>query len=174
MAKVPYLGSTLPLKRNNRGYFQTTSDPFENEKSKLINLILTKKGERVANPDFGCDLWRLLFEPKNENTKQKARQYVINAVNTFMPYLVLQEFLIVNEETFQEDNYINLYVKYGFANNPLVTDELQILLGQTPAGGLTQSGRITSRTEVPGGIPVTTRPPRPTTPWWVSTPSQPN
>ena len=139
MAKTAYLGSTLPLQRGNRGYFQTTVDPLENEKSKFINLILTKKGERVSNPNFGCDLWRLLFEQKNGDTQDLAKQYVTDAVNLFMPYLVLQDIQITNLDTFLNDNFITLYVKYGFSNNPLVSDSVLLSLG---AGGITTSGRV--------------------------------
>lgn len=145
MAKTVYLGSTLPLQRNNRGYFQTTADPLENEKSKFINLILTKKGERVANPNFGCDLWRLLFEQKDGTIQETAQQYVLEAVEAFMPYLILQEIRVLNIDTFVNDNNINLYVRYGFANNPLLSEQVQLLLGTTPTGGLAVSGRITSR-----------------------------
>ena len=147
MAKTVYLGSTLPLQRNNRGYFQTTTDPLENEKSKFINLILTKKGERVSNPAFGCDLWLLLFEQKDGQIQDLARDYVLEAVNTFMPYLRLQQIRITNEETFVNDNFINLYVRYGFVNNPLVSDQVQLTLGtaNTVGGNLAVSGRITSR-----------------------------
>ena len=147
MAKTVYLGSTLPLQRNNRGYFQTTTDPLENEKSKFINLILTRKGERVSNPAFGCDLWILLFEQKDGKIQDLARDYVLEAVNTFMPYLRLQQTRITNEETFVNDNFINLYVRYGFVNNPLVSDQVQLTLGtaNTVGGNLAVSGRITSR-----------------------------
>lgn len=145
MAKTVYLGSTLPLQRNNRGYFQTTPDPLENEKSKFINLILTRKGERVSNPNFGCDLWRLLFEQKDGEVQELAEQYVIDAVETFMPYLKLQEVRITNVDTFLNDNTINLYVRYGFSNNPLVADEVQLTLGTSIDGGLVVSGKITSR-----------------------------
>jgi phage baseplate assembly protein W len=147
MAKTVYLGSTLPLQRNNRGYFQTTTDPLENEKSKFINLILTKKGERVSNPAFGCDLWLLLFEQKDGQIQDLARDYVSEAVNTFMPYLTLQQVRVTNDETFLNDNSINLYVRYGFVNNPLVSDQVQLTLGaaNTVGGNLAVSGRTTTR-----------------------------
>ena len=147
MPKTVYLGQTLPLQRNNRGYFQSTTDPLENEKSKFINLILTRKGERVSNPAFGCDLWRLLFEQKDGEIQDLARDYVVEAVSTFMPYLRLQEIRITNEETFISDNSINLYVRYGFANNPLVSDQVQLTLGaaNTVGGTLAISGRTISR-----------------------------
>jgi uncharacterized protein len=145
MAKTTYLGSTLPLQRNNRGYFQTTQDPLENEKSKFINLILTRKGERVSNPNFGCDLWRLLFEQKDGETQDLAQQYVIEAVQAFMPYLKLQDIRITNLDTYSNDNFINLYVRYGFSNNPLVSDQVQLTLGTNIGGGLSVSGTITTR-----------------------------
>ena len=144
MAKTVYLGSTLPLQRGNRGYFQTTVDPLENEKSKFINLILTKKGERVSNPNFGCDLWRLLFEQKDGNTQDLAKEYVLDAVNRFMPYLVLQDIQITNTDTFLNDNFINLYVKYGFSNNPLASDEVIVSLGTSVTNQLITTGRTVS------------------------------
>jgi phage baseplate assembly protein W len=145
MPTTTYLGQTLPLNRGTRGYFQSTTNALENEKSKFINLILTRKGERVSNPDFGCDLWRLLFEQKDGEIQDLAQQYVVEAVERFMPYLSLQSIQITNLSTFLNDNNINLYVKYGFTNNPLVTDEVQLLLGTNIAGGLVVSGRTTTR-----------------------------
>ena len=143
MPKTVYLGSTLPLQRGARGYFQTTTDPLENEKSKFINLILTKKGERVSNPNFGCDLWRLLFEQKDGEIQDLAQQYVQDAVSTFMPYLVLQDIRVLNLSTFVNDNNINLYVRYGFVNNPLITQEVQLSLGTTVGGALALTGGTT-------------------------------
>ena len=145
MSTTIYLGQTLPLNRGTRGFFQSTTNALENEKSKFINLILTKKGERVSNPDFGCDLWRLLFEQKDGEIQELAQQFVIEAVQRFMPYLSLQSIEITNFSTFLNDNSINLYVKYGFTNNPLVSDEVQLQLNTNLAGGLVVSGRTTTR-----------------------------
>lgn len=141
------LGQTLPLNRGTRGFFQSTNDSLENEKSKFINLILTKKGERISNPAFGCDLWLLLFEQKDGPIQDLARDFVFEAVNTFMPYLKLQQVRITNDETFLNDNSINLYVSYGFVNNPLVSDQVQLTLGagNTVSGNLAVSGRTTTR-----------------------------
>lgn len=145
MPTTTYLGQTLPLNRGTRGYFQSTTSALENEKSKFINLILTRKGERVSNPDFGCDLWRLLFEQKDGEIQELAQQYVIEAAQRFMPYLSLQTIQVTNLSTFLNDNSINLYVKYGFTNNPLVSDEVQLQLNTNLAGGLVVSGRTATR-----------------------------
>jgi len=144
MSKTVYLGSPLPLGRSARGYFATTDDALENEKSKFINLILTMKGERVANPTFGCDIHKLLFEQKTENTQDIAQQYVTDAVERFMPYLQLRQITITNADTFLTDNSINLYVQYGFINNPLVVQSVQLSIGQIPKGSLISSALLST------------------------------
>lgn len=144
MSKTVYLGSPLPLGRKPRGYFASTDDPLENEKSKFINLILTIKGERVANPTFGCDIHKLLFEQKTENIQGLAQQYVTDAVERFMPYLQLRQITITNPDTFLSDNNINLYVQYGFVNNPLVVQSVELSIGQLPMASLVSSGRLTT------------------------------
>jgi phage baseplate assembly protein W len=145
MPTTTYLGQTLPLNRGTRGFFESTNNSLENEKSKLINLILTRKGERISNPNFGCDLWLLLFEQKDEEIQDLAEQYIIDAVQAFMPYLVLQAVQITNLSTFLNDNSLNLYIRYGFTNNSLVSDEIQLSLVANVAGGLAVSGRTFSR-----------------------------
>lgn len=134
MSKTNLLGSTLPLRRGNRGYFETTDDALLNEKSKFINLILTKKGERLGLGDFGCDLWRLLFEPKDGNLQELAQEYIIDAVSTWMNYLVIRDVRVLNLESFTSDNSISLYVRYEFVNNPLVVDDVVV--------DISASGRI--------------------------------
>jgi len=35
-------------------------------RGKIIQVLFTAPGERVNNPDFGCGLFNLIFEPNNE------------------------------------------------------------------------------------------------------------
>lgn len=142
MSKTLYLGQPLPLRRGQKGYFSSTTDALENEKSKFINLILTMKGERVGNPTFGCDIHKLLFEQKTAEVQDLAQQYVLDAVNQWMPYLVLQQIQVVNADTFINDNSITLYVKYGFINNPLAVQSVQVVIGEVPRSSFTSSGRL--------------------------------
>lgn len=142
MSKTVYLGQPLPLRRGPGGYFSSTTDALENEKSKFINLILTMKGERVGNPTFGCDIHKLLFEQKTAEVEDLAQQYVTDAVNNWMPYLVLRDIRIININTFLNDNSILLYVQYGFINNPLAVQSVQVRIGEVPVGSLVSSANL--------------------------------
>lgn len=47
---------------------------FELVKQDLQNHFAIRKGEKLMNPDFGTIIWDMLFEPLNEDTKNKIIQ----------------------------------------------------------------------------------------------------
>ena len=57
------LGISINRQSNTAGAFGVNYSTIQQAKSNLINLIMTRKGERVHQPDFGCDIWKVLFEP---------------------------------------------------------------------------------------------------------------
>ena len=48
-----YVGIRFPLDHSPEGFFYKTKTILEQAKSNLINLLLTSKGERVMQPEFG-------------------------------------------------------------------------------------------------------------------------
>ena len=42
-------------------------------KQSIRNLILTQKGERLMQPDIGCEVFTLLFEPLDPMTADAVR-----------------------------------------------------------------------------------------------------
>jgi phage baseplate assembly protein W len=88
------IGVSLPFK----GPFISTFTTKDQIKSNLINLLLTAKGERVLNPNFGCNIKKQLFENINAGTEQKVINSIIEAVNTFIPEIQLLN-IVVNPNT---------------------------------------------------------------------------
>ena len=48
---------------NGNGVFNQTITTKDQVKSQLINYVLTNKGERLFDPNFGGDIRRMLFDP---------------------------------------------------------------------------------------------------------------
>ena len=57
------LGIKINSASNAGGAFAVNYTTIQQAKDNLINLIMTRKGERVHQPEFGCDIWKILFEP---------------------------------------------------------------------------------------------------------------
>jgi len=77
----------------------------EQIKDNLRNLILTIKGERVFNPRFGCDVYKLVFDPNTIDLRQSISTTIENAVEEFLPYITIEE-IVVNDDNFNVDNNI--------------------------------------------------------------------
>jgi phage baseplate assembly protein W len=120
-----YIGITLPITNGNTGMFTQSTSVFQQVKSNYKNLILTKKGERLMQPDFGTDLYRILFENITEDTLDNARLSVIQATERWMPFLEVVNFELTNPVN-NNPHRIDISVTYRFRNNPNVTDTITI------------------------------------------------
>lgn len=122
-----YIGIVLPARRGKVGMFDSSTTLLQQVRSNFKNLILTKKGERVGQPELGCDLWKILFEPLTEETLENARLSIADAVDFWMPFIELTDFQITKTD---DDNILNVKCTYLFRNNPNVTDQVSILTSE--------------------------------------------
>jgi phage baseplate assembly protein W len=81
------IGVSLPF--NAKGVFNKTYSTKEQIKSNLINLLLTDKGERIMNPEFGADLRRSLFDNITQSNTDLLQTKIIDAINIFIPEIEL-------------------------------------------------------------------------------------
>jgi phage baseplate assembly protein W len=51
----------------------------------IFLLITTIPGERVMRPDYGCDIYRLVFAPNDDTTAGLAIHFVKRALDRFEP-----------------------------------------------------------------------------------------
>lgn len=118
------IGITLPIQLGNMGYFQQSFDTLTQVKSNFINLILTRKGERVHQPDFGCGIHDYLFEQLTPENIEGARLSVVDAVDKWMPFLELVTFELTTGPTEIDNNKLQLYVGYRLRKNPNIRDTI--------------------------------------------------
>ena len=78
-----YIGVGLPLTHNKSGFFYRTKTSLEQAKSNIKNLLLTKKGERLGNPDFGSDLFRVVFEQEGDDIESKVEEAIRSSMSRF-------------------------------------------------------------------------------------------
>jgi len=101
------IGVSLPF--NAPGVFNKTYSTKDQIKSNLINLLLTDKGERIMNPEFGADLRRSLFENITTPNLDLLRFKIIDAINIFIPEIVLGNIEILPDP---DANTLSITINY--------------------------------------------------------------
>jgi phage baseplate assembly protein W len=109
------IGVSLPF--NAAGVFNKTYSTKDQIKSNLINLLLTDKGERIMNPEFGADVRRSLFDNITESNNEILRLKIIEAINIFIPEIQLESVDIIPDFDY---NTLNITINYSLliSNTP--------------------------------------------------------
>lgn len=90
MASTKFINISYPFKDSPKGFFlDLTSDDQRAVKSDLLYLLLSRKGQRYYNPDFGTDLMKFIFEPNDTLTLNDVKEEISNSVNKYIPNLTI-------------------------------------------------------------------------------------
>jgi len=76
--------------RSHRSVFMQSYTTEEQAHSNLYTLILTVKGERRMQPEFGCDLPYYLFEQLDDGLMGRIRAEVIDDIRYWLPYIIVE------------------------------------------------------------------------------------
>lgn len=94
-----YINIDFPFKNSPKGFFLNLNDNDQRAiKADLMHLLLTRKGQRLYNPDFGTDLLRYIFEPNDGLTLDAIKEEVTNSVKKYLPNLVINEITVTESE----------------------------------------------------------------------------
>lgn len=82
------VGVSLPF--NAPGVFYSTYTTKDQVKYNLINLLLTNKGERIENPNFGSDIKKFVFELIDEENISGLKEMIINSINNYINEIIIE------------------------------------------------------------------------------------
>jgi phage baseplate assembly protein W len=102
-------------------YFLMTQVTKEAFSSDLLLLLLTQKGERYYEPDFGTNLLKYIFEPNDTLTSADVEEEIRNTVSAYIPALK------INSVTFNwnlddmgqpiSENQLNVVIKFTYTED---------------------------------------------------------
>lgn len=84
------LGVKLPMNsrgEENRGMFNVSYTTEDQAVSNYINLLMTKKGERYMQPEYGIGLPYRLFEPNNDILQATIEFEIKAQAAIWLPYI---------------------------------------------------------------------------------------
>jgi phage baseplate assembly protein W len=120
------IGVKVPIQMGNTGFFDQTFSSIEEAKSNMINLLLTRKGERPMQPDFGTNIYNYLFDQMTGDLSNKIQQEITDAVTTWLPYVTLIDVVVDVGPENMDRNRIDISVDFGLRRNIREHDEIVI------------------------------------------------
>ena len=110
------IGLTLPLTFGENTFEQSflTKDQV---KSNIKNLLLTKRGERVLQPQFGSGLQELLFEQNVDDLEGRIEDTINESLQQWLPYVTAEEIDIESTNELRDNNRINVSIKFRIGDD---------------------------------------------------------
>ena len=116
------IGFGFPL--NGGAVFVPTYQTKDQIKANLINYLLTNKGERVFNPNFGANLKSILFENITDATLDDLKFIIQGEIALYFPTISVKSIEFQNEPDLNEINFLLSYEVNLFG----ISDNINILL----------------------------------------------
>jgi phage baseplate assembly protein W len=110
------VGITLPIQIGNTAFNQSFSIA-DQVKSNIKNLLLTKKYERVMQPELGSGLQELLFEFNDDDLSGNIEDTIVNALSLWLPYVTVDSIIIEQTNELRDTNSINVSIKFKILDN---------------------------------------------------------
>ena len=112
---------------NSGTLFQPTYTSYEAAKTNLRNLLLTAKGERVMQPEFGTGLHSLLFEQMGDDFEDRLVDIITDSVNFWLPYINIDEINVELTDEMKDKNQVGMNIKFSVGDN-IETDNVTFTL----------------------------------------------
>ena len=125
------IGLQLPLKHDNEfGFFKRTKTFLEQTKTNIRNLLLTRKGERLSNPEFGCDVHNFIFEQISGDFESKVEESILESMASYLPNVIVENINTVHDPGNKNVYVVNL--SFSVATDQTMSEEITL---EFPAEG---------------------------------------
>ena len=125
------IGISLPMDHTDgSGFFPGTSTTLTQTSSNIRNLLLTNKGERVGQPEFGCGLLNVLFEPMSDDLLDDVRTEIEDSIAFWLPHVTINNIGVDRDEA--EPQQLNIIIEFALTIQPTVHEviTLNFLVGE--------------------------------------------
>ena len=110
------IGITLPIQIGNTAFNQSFTT-IEQTKSNIKNLLLTKKYERLMQPNLGSGMQELLFEMNDEDLAQKIEDTINSSIETWLPFVTIEDISVEQTNELKDANQVNVSLKFRIDNS---------------------------------------------------------
>ena len=82
----------------------------------MINILLTRPGERLMRPEFGAGLQNFIHQPNNVSTRQLMADTITRALKRWEPRLVLEAVSVTPDQENLSEVVIEIHYRSLISN----------------------------------------------------------
>lgn len=121
------VGIDLPMVKGG-AVFKLNYTTLDQALANAKNLLLTNKGERIMQPEFGCDLRRSLFENIGDELSSAIENTIQSNFQFWLPYIFINKLEVTSD---LDNNVVNISMVISLVANRFDTRSIQIQLTNT-------------------------------------------
>lgn len=111
-----YINIDFPFQESAEGFFLNLNNVDSKAvRADLMHLILTRKGERLYNPEFGTDLMKYIFQPNDAITYSDMKLDIQTTVKKYIPNLNVDDIKI--EADPNNEYHANVRIDYTITDD---------------------------------------------------------
>ena len=113
------IGITLPIQIGNTAFNQSfiTADQI---KSNIKNLLLTKRFERLMQPEFGSGIQELLFNMNDELFADNLENTIVDTLSKWLPFVNVDTINIQQPNDYKDTNKVEVSVSFRISDTQIL------------------------------------------------------
>jgi phage baseplate assembly protein W len=113
------IGITLPIQIGNTAFNQSfvTADQI---KSNIKNLLLTKRFERLMQPEFGSGIQELLFNMNDELFADNLENTIVDTLSKWLPFVNVETIDIQQPNDYKDNNKVEVSVSFRISDTQIL------------------------------------------------------
>lgn len=121
-----------PLATSERfGAFDMYEDVISAVTAHIKNILLTNKGERLGNYNFGADVRRIIFESNIENVQDELARSIQDNISFYIPAVELLSMSIFTKDQIQELGTSEVLLRVTFKIKGInINSSVNLLIGE--------------------------------------------
>ena len=116
MALTQKYGIKYPLSSDNNDnvYMDVNETYADSVKSAVLHVILTQKGQKLRDPDFGTNLVNYIFGPADQINMSAIKREISTQISKYAPGVIFNDLEIYRDEN--DMNNIMVSITYSVKN----------------------------------------------------------
>ena len=110
------IGISLPIQIGNTAFNQSFKT-FEQIRTNIKSLLLTKRRERVMQPFLGSGLHELVFDFNDDELSVKIEEVVISTLAQWLPFVSVDTIDIEQTDYLKDRNQVNISITFRIGND---------------------------------------------------------